>query len=65
MKNTGNRVASKQRYRQRREEVIKKQATRNKVTSTWEYRREEVLVLESMATNCAVTKTKIRTKTLK
>ena len=64
MKNTGNRVASKLRYKQRRELVTKKQETRVKVTSTRERRREEGLVFESISTNCAVTNTKTRAKTL-
>ena len=55
MKNTGNRVASKLRYRQRADLVRRKKETRDKVTSTWEYRREEGLVQDDIITNCAVT----------
>ena len=64
MKNTGIRVASKLRYRQRRELVTKKQETRAKVKSTREKRREEGLVFDCNSNNCAVKRTKTRTKTL-
>ena len=64
MKNNGIRVASKLRYRQSRELVTKKQATKTKTTSTSEKRRVECLVFDTRDVNCAVTKTRTRAKTL-
>jgi len=64
MKKTGIRVASKLRYKQRREMVTKKQVTSAKVTSTRKKRREEGLVFDCKSNKCMVTSTSARTKTL-